>query len=66
MHDGRFQTLEQVLDNYSIGGHGVENEDVNILPFTLSAQDKQDLIAFLKTLTDPSFINNPKFSDPFK
>lgn len=66
MHDGRFQTLEQVLDNYSIGGHGVENEDVNILPFTLSAQDRQDLIAFLKTLTDPSFINNPKFSDPFK
>lgn len=66
MHDGRFETLEQVLDNYSLGGHGVENEDVNILPFTLSTRDKQDLIAFLKTLTDTSFINNPAFSNPFR
>jgi cytochrome c peroxidase len=66
MHDGRFETLEQVLDNYSLGGHGVENEDVNILPFTLTARDKQDLIAFLKTLTDTTFINNPAFSNPFR
>lgn len=66
MHDGRFQTLEQVLDNYSRGGHGVENEDTNILPFTLSEQGKQDLIAFLKTLTDTTFTNNPAFSNPFR
>jgi cytochrome c peroxidase len=66
MHDGRFQTLEEVLDHYTRGGHGVENEDVNILPFTLSARDKQDLIAFLKTLTDPVFINNPAHSNPFQ
>jgi cytochrome c peroxidase len=66
MHDGRFQTLEQVLEHYASGGHGVENEDVNIQPFDLTEGEKQDLIAFLKTLTDTSFINNPKYSDPFQ
>jgi len=65
MHDGRFTTLEQVLDHYASGGHGVSNEDPNILPFVLDAQQKQDLIAFLKTLTDPTFITNPNFSTPF-
>jgi len=39
MHDGRFATLEEVLDQYSSGGHGVVNEDPNIRPFQLSAQD---------------------------
>lgn len=66
MHDGRFQTLTDVLDNYSSGGHGVENEDPNIRPFPLDDQQKLDLIAFLNTLTDTSFINNPAFSNPFK
>lgn len=65
MHDGRFQTLEEVIDSYARGGHGVPNEDTNIRPFTLSAQDKADLIAFLKTLTDHEFIANPAFSSPF-
>lgn len=65
MHDGRFSTLEQVLDHYSSGGHGVENEDPNIRNFPLSAQDKQDLIAFLNMLTDTSFLNNPAFRNPF-
>lgn len=66
MHDGRFQTLEEVLDHYSHGGHGVANEDTNIFPFTLTEQDKQDIIAYLKTLTDTSFINNPQFKNPFQ
>jgi len=66
MHDGRFATLEEVLKQYASGGHGVANEDVNIIDFPLSEQDKQDMIAFLKTLTDTSFINNPAFSNPFK
>lgn len=65
MHDGRFQTLEQVIDSYSQGGHGVENEDPNIRAFPLSDQDKQDMIAFLRTLTDTAFVNNPKFKSPF-
>jgi cytochrome c peroxidase len=66
MHDGRFQTLEEVLDHYSRGGHGLINEDVNIRPFPLSDRDKKDLIAFLETLTDSTFIKNPNFSNPFK
>ncbi len=65
MHDGRFETLEEVLDNYTRGGHGVMNEDPNIHAFELSEQDKQDLIAFLNMLTDTNFVNNPAFQDPF-
>lgn len=66
MHDGRFKTLEEALDNYSKGGHNVANENANIAAFSLTAQNKQDLIAFLKTLTDTSFVKNPAFSSPFK
>jgi len=66
MHDGRFNTLEEVLDNYSLGGHGVINEDSNILPFSLTEQDKADLIAFMQMLTDTAFVNNPDFSNPFE
>ena len=66
MHDGRFATLEEVLEQYAAGGHGVENEDVNIVPFDLSEEDKTDLINFLKMLTDTTFINNPAFSNPFE
>ncbi|MEL7118145.1 MAG: cytochrome c peroxidase [Bacteroidota bacterium] len=66
MHDGRFATLEEVLDSYSRGGHGVLNEDTNIQAFELSERDKQDLIAFLKMLTDTNFVNNPKFQSPFE
>lgn len=65
MHDGRFHTLEEVLDHYSSGGHGVVNEDANIQPFPLSEREKQDMIVFLHTLTDTAFINNPAFSNPF-
>ncbi|MCB0584088.1 MAG: cytochrome C peroxidase [Phaeodactylibacter sp.] len=65
MHDGRFNTLEEVLDHYASGGHGVSNEDANIQPFTLNEQQKQDLIAFLNMLTDTSFVNNPAFQSPF-
>lgn len=64
MHDGRFQTLEEVIENYAQGGHGVINEDTNILPFNLTEQQKADLVAFLHTLTDTSFVNNPAFQKP--
>lgn len=65
MHDGRFETLEEVLDHYKTGGHGMENEDPNIIPFTLSDRQRQDMIAFLKTLTDTTFVRNPAFVNPF-
>jgi cytochrome c peroxidase len=68
MHDGRFATLEEVVRHYNSGGVGSPNVD----PFIrvgrglgLSAQDEQDLVAFLKALSDSSFIANPAFASPF-
>ena len=66
MHDGRFLTLEQVLDHYSSGvvnSSTISSGVVGGIPMT--AQEKQDIIAFLKTLSDYSFINDRRFADPF-
>ncbi len=66
MHDGRFATLDAVLDHYSTGGSNHPNKDVRIQPLRLTASEKAALVAFLKTLTDPTFLADPKFSDPFQ
>lgn len=52
MHDGRFQTLEEVIHHYNSGGKISFNANANIFPLNLTDQDQSDLIAFLKTLTD--------------
>lgn len=65
MHDGRFNTLEEVLDHYASGGHGVENEDPNITGFPLSERQKTALLAFLRSLTDESLLTDPRFASPF-
>jgi cytochrome c peroxidase len=78
MHDGRFKTLEEVLDHYNDHIQMSSTLDPLILEATnelfppagqvklgLTAQEKQDIIAFLKTLTDEKFITNPAFSNPF-
>lgn len=77
MHDGSLQTLEQVIDFYAQAGRniasGVNKGDGRNNPyksnfvkgFELTEEEKQDLLAFLHTLTDESFINNPKTSNPF-
>ena len=77
MHDGSMGTLEVVLDFYADGGRNVGNglyagdgrlnpyKDPLISQIRLGTQDKADLVAFLKTLTDYTFVNNPQFSDPF-
>ncbi|HEY7180789.1 MAG TPA: parallel beta-helix domain-containing protein [Blastocatellia bacterium] len=59
MHNGRFQTLEEVIDFYAGGGgHGqglnLPNLDDKIRGFKISPQEKKDLIAFLNALTDES------------
>jgi parallel beta-helix repeat protein len=57
MHNGRFQTLDEVLDFYAQGGgraEGLEGVDRQVIGFDLSAQDQADLIAFLYALTDES------------
>jgi cytochrome c peroxidase len=68
MHDGRFTTLNEVIAHYNTGGQISTTTD----PFMeaaggglfLDELDELALIAFLKTLTDTSFINKPAFSDP--
>jgi cytochrome c peroxidase len=64
MHDGRFFTLEQVIEHYSTGIVQSPNLDSN-LPngFNFSTQEKQDLLSFLKTLTDYNYIGNLKLSE---
>ena len=59
MHNGRFQTLEEVIDFYqNAAGHGVgmklPNMDDKIRKFKLTDQEKKDLVAFLHALTDES------------
>lgn len=71
MHDGRFATLEQVVDHYNLGVKDSPTADFllqyNLQPggLKLTAQDKADLVAFLKTLTDTEFLANPAFKTPF-
>ncbi len=66
MHDGRFKTLTEMLDHYASGGHFAENVSPNVRKLNLGERDKQDLIAFLNTLTDSVFLNNPAFGNPFE
>ncbi len=68
MHDGRFESLEEVIDHYDSGGHPSTTIDPN-MKFTqgglsLSPQKKAQLIAFLHTLTDMDFVTDERFSDP--
>jgi cytochrome c peroxidase len=66
MHDGRFNTLQECLDHYA----NVKPNLVNLDPLlqnsglSLSAQDKQDIIAFLNTLTDYKLLADRRFADP--
>lgn len=64
MHDGRFQTLEEVVDHYNKGGKFSPNKHPLIGPLGLSEAQKQSIIAFLHTLTDTTFLKNPAFSNP--
>ncbi len=78
MHDGRFTTLEQVLDHYSdhvqmnspnldpMLIQGINDPIFNPGRMGLTATEKRQVIAFLKTLTDSTFIADKRFSDPFK
>jgi len=70
MSDGRFTTLEQVVDHYNNGLNSSATLDpalANTMTtgLMLNAQEKADLIAFLKTFTDETLMTNPEYSDPF-
>lgn len=71
MHDGRFATLEEVIDHYNEGIKVSNSLDQALLAteetgLFLDEQAKLDLLNFLKTLTDYSFINDERYSDPFE
>lgn len=77
MHDGSVTTLEEVIEHYNEGGRtitdgpyagvGADNPYKNPLvkPMNLTEQEKADLLAFLRSLNDSSFVTNPDFADPF-
>ena len=52
IHDGSFSTLEEVVEHYNNGGKSHRNKSSILRQLNLSTQDKQDLVAFLKALTD--------------
>ena len=76
MHDGSLATLGDVIDFYAAGGRvltdgprpgdGRSHPGKNpfIKGFTLTAQERQDLLDFLSSLTDERFLNNPEFAPP--
>lgn len=76
MHDGSIATLEEAIDHYKAGGRTIESgryagigsenplKSHFISGFELTEQEKQDLLAFLHSLTDETFIHNPAFGDP--
>jgi cytochrome c peroxidase len=78
MHDGSVKDLNAVLDHYSAGGRTISDgpykgvgslnphKDLVLKGFRLSTQDREDLIEFLKSLTDEQFLTNPDLSDPFQ
>jgi cytochrome c peroxidase len=78
MHDGRFQTLEEVVEHYNSGvqaGPALDNRlripagQPNAgqpLRLNLSADDKAALVAFLRTLTDEALLTDAKFATPFR
>lgn len=79
MHDGRFATLEQVLDHYDQGikasstlsplimeANNLQGDSEQMkISLNLNAEEKLAIIAFLHTLTDYTFISNEQFSNPF-
>lgn len=78
MHDGSIASLSEVLDHYAAGGRTIPDgphkgvgsksplKDTLMRGFKLSEQERADVIAFLESLTDDEFLNNPAFSDPWR
>ncbi|MDR6158409.1 cytochrome c peroxidase [Chryseobacterium sp. SLBN-27] len=65
MHDGRFKNLQMVLFHYTNNIYRTKTLSKHLKKeIVLNEQDKNNLIAFLKTLTDETFTRNPKFSYP--
>ena len=61
MHDGSLLTLEAVIEHYAKGGFNHSAKGKEIVPFALTTEEKEDLINFLKSLTDREFLENPDY-----
>lgn len=76
MHDGSIATLDGVIDHYAAGGRTVEEgpyagvgsespvKSIFLHGFTLTPQERADLLAFLEALTDDAFVNDARHQDP--
>jgi cytochrome c peroxidase len=66
MHDGRFNTLEDVMMHYTNGIQSSATLDPILFEnITLNSSERAAIVAFLHTLSDSAFINNPNFANPF-
>jgi cytochrome c peroxidase len=78
MHDGSIATLEEVLDHYAAGGRTLgegpyagsrgfdnPNKSAFVHGFNATPQEREDLLAFLRSLTDDEFLTNPKHANPW-
>ena len=77
MHDGSVATLEEVLDHYAAGGRTIANgpyagrghdnphRDARMTGILLTPQNRADLLAFLRSLTDTELTRDPRFSNPW-
>jgi len=72
MHDGRFKTLEEVVEHYNSGIHNHPNLSWALrdsigeaVKLNLNTTEKKALVAFLKALSDPSVFTDVRFNDPF-
>ena len=72
MHDGSIASLEAVIDHYVAGGRAARTgrpppqRSALVSGFALTEDERRDLIAFLRSLTDHDFLSNPNFVSPFR
>lgn len=78
MHDGSLETLDEVVAMYAAGGRVTEsgpnagdgrtnpNKSIFVAGFELSDSERADLVAFLESLTDETFLTNPALSNPWE
>jgi cytochrome c peroxidase len=63
MHDGSIESLEDVIEHYQSGGKDHLHKSELIKPLSLTSSEKNDLVLFLKSLTDHDFVGNPNFKN---
>lgn len=65
MHDGRFNTLDEVMIHYTTGVKKASNLDPNVANLRISQRQARQVLAFIKTLIDTSYLQNPDIFSPF-